>query len=96
MNHPGDCYRMYNPRTLKVYETQDVIFLKRMYHKKPKAAKETGTVIKFLDDDIQENEEELLMNDNQDNSNVVNVDDINDGPTPGPWTTVTRSERVCF
>jgi hypothetical protein len=30
-NYNGDCYRMWNPKTKKVSETHDVVFLNRMY-----------------------------------------------------------------
>ncbi len=30
-NHEGDCYRIWNPKTKKISETRDVVFLKRMF-----------------------------------------------------------------
>ncbi len=35
-NHKGDCYRTRNPKTKKVSETHDVLFLNRMFFKVPK------------------------------------------------------------
>ena len=34
LNHPGDCYRMWDPKTGRVHETQDIIWLKRMFYEK--------------------------------------------------------------
>jgi hypothetical protein len=34
-NHEGDCYRMWNPKTKKVSETCDVVFLNRMVFRTP-------------------------------------------------------------
>ena len=34
LNHPGDCYRMWNPETNRVHETRDVIWMKRMFFPK--------------------------------------------------------------
>jgi hypothetical protein len=35
MDHPGDCYRMWNPATKRVHETRDVIWMRRMYYAAP-------------------------------------------------------------
>jgi len=35
VDHPGDCYRMYDPKTQRVHITRDIIWLKRMYYEKP-------------------------------------------------------------
>ena len=32
LDHEGDCYRMWNPKTNRVHETRDVVWLKRMYY----------------------------------------------------------------
>ena len=35
--HEGDCWRMYKPETKRVSQTQDVIWLNRMFYEKPNA-----------------------------------------------------------
>jgi hypothetical protein len=35
LNHEGDCYRMWNPNTKKVYKTHDLVFLNRMFFRTP-------------------------------------------------------------
>ncbi len=42
LDHPGDCYRMWNPETKRVHETRDVIWLRRMFYTTP--AKENDIV----------------------------------------------------
>jgi hypothetical protein len=37
-NHEGDCYKMRNPKTKKISETRDVVFLKRMFFRTPMKA----------------------------------------------------------
>ena len=34
-HHAGDCYRMWNPETRKVHTTRDVLWLHRMYFRRP-------------------------------------------------------------
>ncbi len=34
-NHEGDCYRMWNPKTKKIFETHDKVFLNRMFFRTP-------------------------------------------------------------
>ena len=34
-NHEGDCYRMWHPPTGAIYETRDILWLRRMYFIKP-------------------------------------------------------------
>jgi hypothetical protein len=34
-NHEGNCYRIKNPNTKKIYETRDVVFLKKMFFGTP-------------------------------------------------------------
>jgi hypothetical protein len=34
-NHEGNCYRMWNPKTKKIYETRDIVFLERMFFGTP-------------------------------------------------------------
>jgi hypothetical protein len=34
-NHEGDCYRMWNLNTKKIFKTHDVVFLKRMFFEAP-------------------------------------------------------------
>ncbi len=34
-NHKGNWYRMWNPKTKKISETRDVVFLKRMFFRTP-------------------------------------------------------------
>jgi hypothetical protein len=38
-DHKGDCYRMLNPKTKKVFKTREVVFLNRMYLKAPENTK---------------------------------------------------------
>jgi hypothetical protein len=40
LNHPGDTYRMYDPKSGGIHETRDVIWLRRMYYQKPLSPKE--------------------------------------------------------
>lgn len=40
LDHPGDCYRMYDPVTKRVHVTRDVIWLKRMYYQRPEPVHE--------------------------------------------------------
>ncbi len=40
-NHEGDCYRMWNPTTKKVFETRDMVFLNRMFLQAPENTKKT-------------------------------------------------------
>ena len=42
-DHPGDCYRMFDPKTGRVRESRDVTWLKRLYYKKPPNVKELQT-----------------------------------------------------
>ena len=35
LDHEGDCYRMYDPITERVHLTRDIIWLKKMFHKRP-------------------------------------------------------------
>ena len=42
-NHPGDCYRMYDPKTGRTRETRDVIWLKRMFYQRPPNQRELTT-----------------------------------------------------
>ena len=42
LNHHGDCYRMWNPKTNYVYETRDVIWLRRMYFSEAKCDARAG------------------------------------------------------
>ena len=44
LNHHGDCYRMWNPKTNYVYETRDVIWLRRMYFQKLNVTPEQAIV----------------------------------------------------
>ena len=39
-NHVGDCYCMYNPTTVFVTETRDIMLLHCMYYSKPEARDE--------------------------------------------------------
>jgi len=32
LNHPSDCYRMYDPETKRVHLSRDIVWLKRMYY----------------------------------------------------------------
>jgi hypothetical protein len=38
LNHPGDCYRMWDPETGGIRETRDVIWMKRMFFTKKSKA----------------------------------------------------------
>jgi hypothetical protein len=40
-NHEGDCYKMWNPKTKKVSEAHDMVFLNRMFFKAPKNTKKS-------------------------------------------------------
>jgi hypothetical protein len=42
LDHPGDCYRMWDPKTARVHETRDVVWLKRMFYEKAIAEKHVG------------------------------------------------------
>jgi hypothetical protein len=42
LDHAGDVYRMWNPKTGRVHEMRDVIWLLRMYFKKPMEQEEIG------------------------------------------------------
>ena len=39
-DHPGDCYRMWDPKTGRIHTTRDIIWLHCMYFPKPKNGKE--------------------------------------------------------
>ncbi|MGH7955289.1 MAG: reverse transcriptase domain-containing protein [Gloeomargaritales cyanobacterium] len=54
-NHDGDCYRMWNPNTSRVHETRDVIWLKRMFHRKELATHEI-VITSRLNSDIMTEE----------------------------------------
>ena len=58
LNHDGDCYRMWDPRTEGVHVTRDVIWLKRMFYEKPKI--NADVVVEPLLMDFEEMEEALL------------------------------------
>jgi len=59
VNHPGDCYRMYDPKTRRVHITRDIIWLKRMYYEKPTRTLEVvAREIEFKDASAEAGEED--------------------------------------
>ena len=44
LNHDGDCYKMWDPKTGGVHETRDVIWLKRFFFSEPINEDEFATI----------------------------------------------------
>jgi hypothetical protein len=56
-DHEGDCYQMWDPKTKRVHETRDIIWLRRMYY-----------TTKVLEPELAiEPDEELVQEDDDDN-----------------------------
>jgi hypothetical protein len=110
LNHPGDTYRMWDPKTKRVHLTRDVTWLRRMFYPKALGAGvEIGDqpVVDVIFPEIPNievgegiDDEDLKENNNQ--ANESNYDDENpeendDGDTANEeWTQVVsnRSGRV--
>jgi hypothetical protein len=54
VDHAGDVYRMWDPRTNRVHETRDVIWLRRLFYEKPEPTAEVIAPEKIEDDDVEE------------------------------------------
>ena len=70
-NHPGDCYRMYDPKTGRTRETRDVIWLKRMFYQRPPNQRELTTE-SIMYDVIQEQNQDQDQDQDQDHDQANN------------------------
>jgi hypothetical protein len=88
IDHPGDCYCMCNPTNWQVYETRDVMFLKRMYYKSTKTFNEVEVeaMIEHYDKKVNEDND-----DDDQNEKGNDVDEGDDNHNNNKWTTVNRS-----
>ena len=69
-NHPGDCYRMYNLKTRRTHETRDIIWLKRMFYKRPPNQRELTTE-PITYDIIQDQQHDQEQDQDQENNQAV-------------------------
>ena len=83
-NHPGDCYRMYDPKTGRTRKTRDVIWLKRMFYQRPPNQREL-IMESITYDVIQEQNQDQDQDQDHDQTNNQEVatqnDDIMDDST---------------
>ena len=73
-NHPGDCYRMYDPKTGRTRETRDVIWLKRMFYQRPPNQRELTTesiTYDVMQEQIQDQDQEQDQDHDQTNNQEV-------------------------
>ena len=76
-NHPGDCYRMYDPKTGRTHETHDVIWLKRMFYQRlPNQRELTTESITY--DVMQEQNQDQDQDQDHDQTNNQEVTTQND------------------
>ena len=104
--HDGDCYRMWNPRTKRIHQTRDVIWLRRMYYPAVNTAPivdieagEDETTLETADETLEEainnepEEDEAEQPTTADDDEVLETTEeagSNETTTP----TTTRSGRV--
>jgi len=99
-NHAGDCYKMWNPRTGRVHETRDIIWLHRMFYQTPVNPKDMviGPSVDFLIEEIGESNEVGESNETDERVETPNVETEDqsemNNETTDQWTTVTRSGRA--
>jgi len=68
-DHDGDCYRMWNPKTNRVHETRDVVWLRRMFYEKVEGAQLPSPPLEPMEV-ITENDNEIdVVNDEPDDNN---------------------------
>jgi hypothetical protein len=84
-DHPGDCYRMFDPKTNGIRVTRDVIWLKRMFFNKPSNNRELitdevmfevtrdGSVIALDEQEENEQDQEQEQNEPNDNDNPTEI-----------------------
>ena len=70
-NHPGDCYRMYDPKTSRTRETRDVIWLKQMFYQRPPNQREL-TMESIMYDIIQEQNQDKDQDQDKDHDHANN------------------------
>ena len=73
-NHPGDCYRMYDPKTGRTRETRDVIWLKRMFYQRPPNQRELtmeSITYDVMQEQIQDQDQEQDQDHDQTNNQEV-------------------------
>ena len=70
-NHPGDCYRMYDPKTSRTRETRDVIWLKWLFYQRPPNQRELTTE-SITYDVIQEQNQDQDQDQDQDHDQANN------------------------
>ena len=86
--HPGDTFRMFNPKTKKIHNSRDVLWLRRMFYVKPlspnefKPTDDNGTL---LDDDLAPDPNALLMN-TPDELEAFDAAPLDDKLVPAPAT----------
>lgn len=79
-NHPGDCYRMFDPNTKRIHETRDVIWLRRMFFT-PKPSVEVATGRALAPAPAVQVEEEILLPDDA-NDTTTGTQQTNVPPVP--------------
>jgi hypothetical protein len=78
VDHAGDVYRMWDPKTNRVHETRDVIWLHRMYYEKPETTAEVIAPVEMDDDDtgdIEAGEGENKVTEHVEEQNEVEEDE---------------------
>ena len=70
-NHPGDCYKMYDPKTGRTRETRDIIWLKQMFYQQPPNQCELTTE-SITYDVLQEQNQDQDQDQDQDHDQVNN------------------------
>ena len=75
-NHPGDCYRMYDPKTGRTRETRDVIWLKRMFYQRPPNQRELTTESLTYDVTQEQNQDQDQDQDQTNNQAITTQNDV--------------------
>eukprot|EP00957_Ditylum_brightwellii_P061087 4635712-Ditylum_brightwellii.AAC.1 len=78
-DHEGDCYKMYNPSSGIVYESCDILWLKRMYYAKRLSALDDDELQPWSEDqDLDNNAVKVSTPANQDTGGQEETNDDNE------------------
>jgi hypothetical protein len=103
LNHPGNTYHMWNPKTGVIHENQDIIWLKRMYYNQPEKEDEISPMeINGVNDKQQASEEvgegngnaEQEADPDEEEEEPEEEEEEEEEAEVKELTTVTRSGRV--
>ena len=70
LGHPGDCYRMFNPKTNGIHETRDIIWLKRMFYQVPVPEPEVFANAEAASDDDEPAQDIIAFEDGKGDSDT--------------------------